>query len=336
MLMQQVVRLSEQADQVMEFMKVKVSRRWTAAQGIEVFEFEPVDDAKGFPHYEAGAHIDVHLPNSLVRQYSLCGNPEHRDQYRIAVLNTVDGRGGSRCMHEQIVEGQIIEISEPRNAFKLLTDQQHKVLLAGGIGITPLLAMAYELQKRSTSFALHYFVRSRSLIAFHHELMNSNFSDSVFLHVDDETHHSNHRNLAQVVTESSSNTHLYACGPAGFLTCIGDLWRELGRDQERFHFESFSPSALMQEGGLFNVQIASTGQIVQVREDETVVNALARSGVSIPISCEQGICGTCLTGVKAGIPDHRDQYLDDVEHGRNDCFTPCCSRAKSELLVLDL
>jgi vanillate O-demethylase ferredoxin subunit len=150
----------------MQTLKVIVNRRWAVAHEVEAFELMPIDELGTLPPYEAGAHIDVHLPNNLVRQYSLCGKPDAHNRYVIAVLKAVDSRGGSRYMHDQIVEGQIIEISKPRNAFKLLGESQHKVLIAGGIGITPLLAMTYELERRLNSFELHYFLRSPNLIAF--------------------------------------------------------------------------------------------------------------------------------------------------------------------------
>lgn len=320
-------------DNVTQTLKVKVSRRWEVAQGIEAFEFIPIDPQENLPSYEAGAHIDVHLPNGLVRQYSLCGQPDGRNRYRIAVLNAVNGRGGSRGMHELILKNQLIEISPPRNAFRLQSDNQHKVLLAGGIGVTPLLAMAYELDRNLSSYELHYFVRSRNLVAFQSELDELNSSGCVFVHVDDEP---DRLSLAQVVMNAPSGAHVYACGPKGFLSCIKETWQNMGRSHEYFHFESFSPAVITGGVSQFDVQIASTGLTVQVNVDETVVEALARHGVTIPISCEQGICGTCITGIKSGIPDHRDQYFDYAEHKRNDRFTPCCSRAKSSLLVLDL
>jgi vanillate O-demethylase ferredoxin subunit len=317
----------------MNILTVRVNRRWATAKGSYAFELSSIDGEMCLPYYAAGAHIDIHLPNGLIRQYSLCGDPDIHNRYQIAVLNLPNGRGGSSYMHEHVAEGQLIKISEPRNAFSLYDDKHHKVLIAGGIGITPLLAMAYELQKRSNSFELHYFVRSRELLAFQKEICSPRFEKQVFLHIDDEP---DGQTLEGIVACIPSGAHVYSCGPSGFLTSIRDMWRTLGRSDKSFHFELFNAPNEVTQGCRFEVQIASTGQMVTVEENETVVAALALSGVKISVSCEQGICGTCVTRIKSGIPDHRDQFLDDVERGRNDCFTPCCSRSKSSLLVLDL
>lgn len=239
-------------------------------------------------------------------------------------------------MHEAVHAGDILKISAPRNAFPLEGQARHTALLAGGVGITPLLAMAYALQARGASFELHYFVRSRVKAAFLDELLAPPLADKVRLHIDEEIADPGARPLEAVVTALAPDVHAYACGPSGFLDFLGGLWRRQDRPADHFHFEAFGAAAPEAGAGHFDVQIASTGQIVSVGPEETIVAALTRGGVEVPVSCEQGICGTCITGVKAGVPDHRDQYLNDAEHARNDCLTPCCSRSKSPLLVLDL
>ena len=320
----------------MKTLDVRVARRWRAADGIEAFELLPAQGDAAMPAYEAGAHITVHLPNGLRRPYSLCDDPARRDRYRIAVLKETAGRGGSRCMHEDVRAGDTLKISAPRNAFPLHDAAGHTALLAGGVGITPLLAMAYALQARGAAFELHYFVRSRAKAAFLDELAAAPLADKVRLHADDEIAASAPRPLERVLAGLAPDVHAYACGPAGFLAFLGEQWRCQNRPVDHYHFEAFGAGMPAKSAGDFDVQIASTGQIVSVGEGETVAHALARGGIAVPLSCEQGICGTCMTGVKAGIPEHRDQYLSEEERARNDCFTPCCSRSKSPLLVLDL
>lgn len=317
----------------MNTLTVRVKRRWETAKGIVAFELVSIDEKKRLPAYSAGSHIDVYLSNGLIRQYSLCGNSDVHDGYQIAVLNSPNGRGGSSFIYQNFGEGHLIKISEPRNAFRLNEDKSHKVLIAGGIGITPILAMAYELKKRSDSFVLHYFVRSRELLAFNNELSAPDFEGHVFLHIDDE---SDCHTPEEIVASVPPGAHVYTCGPSGFLRLIQNKWLAMGRSDKSFHFELFTPPTDATQGNRFEVEIASTGQMVTVEESESVVVALARSGVNISVSCEQGICGTCLTRIKFGVPDHRDHYLDQDERARNDCFTPCCSRSKSSLLVLDM
>ncbi|WP_423454151.1 PDR/VanB family oxidoreductase [Ottowia sp. VDI28] len=324
----------------MSLLNVRVARRWREAEGIDAFEITPVDASVTLPAYQAGAHIDVHLPNGMVRQYSLCGQPEasgaQGNRYRIAVLREEAGRGGSRYLHEQVFEGQVLSIGLPRHAFGLQADSAPSVLLAGGVGITPLLAMAYELAARGCEFHMHLFARSRARAPFQSELASERLAGRVTLHFDDEALPGQPPALATVLSKADANARAYVCGPAGFLDCAREEWAARGRPEERFHFESFVPVAPAADAGTFEVEVASTGQVVTVAADETVVAALARCGVEVPLSCEQGICGTCLTGVREGIPEHHDMYLSDDERARNDCFTPCCSRAKSARLVLAL
>jgi vanillate monooxygenase ferredoxin subunit len=319
----------------MKTLDVRVARRWREADGIEAFELLPARDDVVLPAYEAGAHITVHLPNGLRRTYSLCDDPT-RGGYRIAVLKETAGRGGSRCMHEDVHAGDALKISPPRNAFPLHEAAGHTALLAGGVGITPLLAMAYALQARGAPFELHYFARSRARVAFLAELTGPELADKVRLHIDDEIDEPGSRPLERVLDGLAPDAHVYACGPSGFLGFLDEQWRLRNRLLDHFHFEAFGADMPAKNAGDFDVRIASTGQIIHVGGKETVAAALERGGIAVPLSCEQGICGTCMTGVKAGIPEHRDQYLSEEERSRNDCFTPCCSRSKSPLLVLDL
>lgn len=227
----------------MKTLDMQVARRWQAAEGIEAFELLPAQDGADLPAYDAGAHITVHLPNGQRRNYSLCGDPSRRDRYRIAVLKEVSGRGGSRCMHESVQAGDILKISPPRNDFPLNDADGHAVLLAGGVGITPLLAMAYTLQARGASFELHYFARTRARAAFLDELSAPPLSDKVRLHIDDESADPHARPLEAVLACLAPDVRAYACGPSGFLAFLGQTWRRQDRPADRFHFEAFSPEA---------------------------------------------------------------------------------------------
>ncbi|MDO8248326.1 MAG: PDR/VanB family oxidoreductase [Rhodoferax sp.] len=312
---------------------VKVARKVREAVDINSYELVSTDGQE-LPSFEAGAHVDVHLPNGLVRQYSLCGMPQQKDRYRIAVLRDPKSRGGSEAVHERVHEGDTLRISAPRNLFRLAVGEQASVLLAGGIGVTPLLAMAYHLHALGRSFELHYFARSKDRVAFLAELQNSGFAKNLVLHLDDEAV-ADAKPVHSLLETLQRDAHIYTCGPTGFLNHVLETASALDWPGAQVHYETFSPPEPI-AGDSFEVRILSTGQSVMVAADETVVSAVARIGIEIPVSCEQGICGTCLTRVMEGIPDHHDQYLTKEEQVRNDQFTPCCSRARSKVLVLDI
>lgn len=316
-------------------MVVRVVRKTPAARDISAYELEAMETGTVLPSYEAGSHVDVHLPNGLIRQYSLCGGPSQAGRYRIAVLRDPASRGGSQAMHDQVAEGDTLRIGAPRNLFALTAGAHPSVLLAGGIGVTPLLAMAYRLHALGQPFVLHYFARSRDRVAFLDEMQSSPFSGQVRLHLDDEASSGEAPRVPALWRDFPGDAHVYACGPAGFLRHVQETADKLAWPARQLHQETFSPPVAA-AGDSFAVRIASTEQVVTVGADETVVAAVARLGIEIPVSCEQGICGTCLTRVVSGTPDHRDQYLSDEERSRNNQFTPCCSRALSAELVLAL
>lgn len=296
------------------------------------FELCPCDGIT-LPAFRAGAHIDVHLPNGLIRQYSLanCSSENHR--YVIGVLNDPNSRGGSRLIHEQFQVGQRIQIGEPRNLFALDPELQHAVLCAGGIGITPILAMAKELQRQQKSFQLNYFVKTREAIAFADDLQL--LGDRVQIHIDDEA--DTHCDLDCQLTQPSAHQHLYVCGPQGFMDFVIGRALQHQWDNQQVHKEHFAAAEIdTSNDGSFDIKVQNTGQLIHVAADQTAVQALEAAGIDIPVSCEQGICGTCLVNVVEGEIDHRDMYLTEEEQAANDQFTPCCSRAKSKILVIDI
>jgi vanillate monooxygenase ferredoxin subunit len=288
------------------------------------------------PTFSAGAHIDVALPNGLVRQYSLCNAPSETERYQIAVLREAAGRGGSVAVHEVLTEGSTLRISAPKNHFPLEADAPHHLLLGGGIGITPLLAMAERLCSQGKSFELHHCTRSRARTPFVERLAASGFASRVHHHFDDAGA-AQQLDIAATLKQVPAGTHLYVCGPQGFMDAVLNVGRAQDWPEHRLHREYFAAAPVdhSNDGG-FELEIASSGRVITVRADQSALTALRDAGLDIPMSCEQGVCGTCLTRVKAGKPDHRDQYLTDVERAANDQFLPCCSRAESARLVLDL
>ncbi|MCC7411531.1 MAG: oxidoreductase [Gammaproteobacteria bacterium] len=313
---------------------VVVANKSIEAQDIASFELVSGDGGE-LPEFTAGAHIDVHLGDGLIRQYSLCNDPRERHRYRLGVLREAQSRGGSVAMHERVNAGDRISISTPRNTFHLDERASHSILLAGGIGVTPMIAMAYRLAALGASFELHYCTRSRARTAFHDLLTSAPFADRVQLHFDDGPK-DQLLDAPALLRSPGAGTSLYVCGPKGMMDYV--LGQVGGWPEGRVHREYFSadPQAGHDHDGSFRVRIASTGAEYEIPANKTIVDALAGHGVDIPVSCEQGICGTCLTGVLEGQPDHRDAFLSDDEHAANTQMTPCCSRAKSALIVLDL
>jgi vanillate O-demethylase ferredoxin subunit len=280
--------------------------------------------------------VDVHLPNGLTRQYSLCNDPSESHRYMIGVLRESASRGGSRAMHELVREGDVLRISVPRNHFPLAHGAPHHLMLAGGIGVTPLLCMAERLSASGASFELHYSSRSAERAAFRARIGASVFSARVHYHFDDGAA-TQKLHLEALLSGAPAGTHLYVCGPKGYMDWVLGSARAAGWPAERLHFEFFgaeiAPSA---HDGAFEVKLASSGRVISVASEQTVVQALAAAGVTVLTSCEQGVCGTCLTRVLEGEPDHKDLFLTEDEQAANDQFTPCCSRSLSKVLVLDL
>ncbi len=318
----------------MTLLSVKVARKVVQAEDIVSLELVS-PDGKPLPAFSAGSHIDVCLKDGLIRQYSLWNDPGEQHRYLIGVLKDAASRGGSVAIHDLINVGDTLQISEPRNRFQLVPASR-TLLLAGGIGITPLLCMARHLAHLDADFDMHYCTRSPERTAFHGEISNSAFAKNVHFHFDNGTPEQK-LNLADVIAQPKPGTHLYVCGPTGFIDYVINAAREIGWPHDQLHLEYFAAAEQDTAGDTsFQVKVSSTGQIFTVAPGSTITKVLEEHGVFIPVSCEEGVCGTCLTGVLEGRPDHRDLYLTDEERAKNDQFTPCCSRSKSAMLVLDL
>lgn len=314
---------------------VRVARRQREALDIDSFELVAADGG-ALPAFTAGAHIDVHIPGGWVRQYSLCNAPGESHRYLIAVLRDAQSRGGSAAMHSGVAAGDLLQISPPRNHFALAADGRRHRLFAGGIGVTPLLSMAASLQVSGADFELHYSARSAERTAFRAQIAESALGRHVRFYWDDAGPQSQLA-LGPLLADVEAGVHLYVCGPKGYMDAVLGAARSQGWPEAQLHWEYFGAElALNAAAGSFEVELASSGRVITVPADQTVVQALSACGVDIPTSCEQGVCGTCLTGVRAGVPDHRDMYLTPEEQAANDQFLPCCSRAKSVRLVLEI
>lgn len=310
--------------------RVIIKSRRQVAQ--DVLEFELVGDGAELLPFTAGSHVDVFLPSGTVRQYSLCNDPSETARYLLGVLKDPNSRGGSVEMHS-IQEGASLVVSAPRNCFPLADPQAISVLFAGGIGVTPLLAMAHELHRRGTTFEFHFCARSQDRAAFASDIAGLPFAGRVRFYFDDQGHK---LDLDSLVAGAAQGTHFYACGPAGFIGMLEAAATSCGR-RDFFHSELFAaPPVSESENTAFNMVLAKSQRTVTVSAGQTALDALRKAGIAVMTSCEQGVCGTCLTKVIEGVPDHRDMYLTDEEKAANDVFLPCCSRAKTPELVVDL
>lgn len=315
---------------------VQVARKWTEAVDICVLELASAEPQRALPAFSAGSHIDVQIPGGVTRQYSLCNDSSERHRYLIGVLKDPKSRGGSRAMHEIVQEGDLLRISVPKNHFALSHEAKHSILLAGGIGVTPILCMAERLAIAGEKFEMHYCTRERNRTAFLRRIQSSPFAAQVRFHFDDGEPEQK-LDIGALLATHQVGTHLYVCGPKGFMDAVLQTARAKGWPESQLHYEFFSADVARSDAdGSFEVKLASSGKVVNVPRDKTVVEALKAAGIEVQTSCEQGVCGTCLTRVLEGVPEHRDMYLTTEEQAANDQFMPCCSRSVTPMLVLDL
>lgn len=288
-------------------------------------------DETPLPVARAGAHIDVHIRDGLVRQYSLTG--QMSSTYRIAIQKEPESRGGSVAMHDIYHVGTPIKISPPRNNFPLETGVDPSLLFSGGIGLTPILAMAWELHAAKRPFEWHASARSGDHLAYAEVLKSLPFADHIHVHLDDAPIHQ--PDIPSCLKAAPQNTHAYICGPKGYMAFVQSSALEAGFDAQYIHVEHFG-AEIDVDGDPFEVVAQKSGMTIKVGPKETILNALNRVGIAVPTSCENGVCGSCLTPVVTGTPDHRDLVLTDGEKASNDRIAVCCSRSKTKKLVLDL
>jgi vanillate O-demethylase ferredoxin subunit len=313
--------------------KVRVASRAAVADDIVGLDLVHAEGGQ-LPPFSAGAHVDLFLGNGLTRQYSLCNDPADPSRYRIAVLREPASRGGSAFVHDALVKGATLTISPPRNLFALDEAGREHLLFAGGVGVTPILAMAHRLHALAAPFTLYYCARSRSRAAFLEELASAPFASSVRLAFDDEP--DTRLDLDQILAAPTPERRIYVCGPSGFMSFVTEGAAARGWTPAQVRKEHFAAPIASNENQPFELVLASNGQVVPVTADQTAAEALEAAGVFVPLSCEQGVCGTCLTRVVEGEIDHRDAFQTDEEKAVGDHFTPCCSRALGPRLVIDL
>lgn len=282
----------------------------------------------------AGAHLDIYLPDvDMWRQYSLCSDPAETKYYEIGVLKDANSRGGSEAVHRLATPGASFDIEGPRNHFPLDETAKKTVLIGGGIGVTPMIAMAARLQSLGMEFTLHYCTRSDDVTAFADELGSSDFAEKVVFHFDDKEAEQR-LDLGRDIPAPAADTHLYVCGPQGFMDWIISAAETAGHAPQNVHREYFSADVDL-AGDSFEVECAQSDVTITVGADDTIAKALAKAGITIEVKCEEGVCGTCITDVLSGEIDHRDQFLTDEEREDMDQICACCSRGKGKL-VLDI
>ena len=318
------------ADDQPQLMPLRVTRNDKIADGIHLIEFR-ADNGKPLPEFSAGAHITIRVPNGLLRKYSLCNDPGERDRYQVAVKREVDGRGGSSNLIDRAKIGDELFVLPPVNDFALPGRAQDFLFVAGGIGITPIMAMIKELRAQGKRFRLFYCTRSPETTAFLDELSAPELKDSVVIH-HDQGDPACALDLKPVLAERKNREHLYCCGPRPLMEAVRhmtDHWSSTA-----VHFEAFSEAETHKPGDKpFRVKLARTGKTVEVPVDKTVLEVLRENGLEVPSSCETGTCGTCRTKLLEGEVDHRDLVLAD--HERKDHIMICVSRAKSDEITID-
>lgn len=309
--------------------KVVVSKRADLTSEVILLELKRADGGE-LPAWAPGSHIDLNLPNGLIRQYSLCGDPADRTTYSVGVFREPAGRGGSAYIHDSVHEGDEIEIKGPRNHFAF-TPGERVIFIGGGIGITPLIPMMNEAVARGLEFELHYGGRSRSTMAYADDLVEQFGADRVSLIPQDEL---GLIDLPAILGTPDDRTTVYSCGPAPMLDAVEkncEKW-----PTGALHIERFAAKDIDTTGDTeFEVELTDSGLTLTIPADRSILDILDDNNIPIPSSCRDGTCGSCETFVTEGIPDHRDSVLSDAEKEKNDCMMVCVSRSKTPRLVLE-
>ena len=299
-----------------------------AARDTNLYEFAR-PDGKPLPAGEAGAHIGVHLPNGIMRQYSLIAAERDPLSYVVGIKRDAGSRGGSRYIHDELRVGALIDIEPPRNNFPLAEDAEDTVLFAGGIGITPIRCMVQRLEALGRRWQLYYSCRSRADAAFLDELQALG---RTHFHFDDEA--GGFLDITRAVIKSPRDAHLYCCGPAPMLAAFETATAAWPKAQVHVEYFTAKEAAAL-EGG-FTVELAKSGRKFTIPPGRTILHVLREGGIEVSSSCEEGICGACEVGVVYGVPDHRDAILSEQERRENKTIFVCCSGARTDKLVLDL
>jgi phthalate 4,5-dioxygenase reductase subunit len=313
-----------------QMLPLRVMRNDKIADGIHILEFR---DAGGqpLPEFSAGAHIAIQAPNGLLRKYSLCNDPAERDRYLVAIKREANGRGGSCNLIDNTKAGDELMVAPPVNDFGLPPRAQDFLFIAGGIGITPIMAMIREVLRQGKRFRLFYCSRSPETTAFLDELSAPEFKDQVTIHYD-QGDPARSLDLKPVLAKRKNREHLYCCGPRPLMEAVRamtDHWSSAA-----VHFEAFSEAETHKPTDKpFKLRLARSGEVLDVPTTKTILEVLREHGLEVPSSCETGTCGTCRTKLVTGEADHRDLVL--TEHERADTIMICVSRAKSDEITID-
>lgn len=312
---------------------VKITSAKEVTPLIKTFTFESADTALPLPNFSAGAHINLFLPSGKIRSYSILNNPSNSVFYQIAVKKEVKGKGGSLEVHNSLKVGDSLKISKPKNNFVLYENKQKYILFAGGIGITPLLSMAHRLQHLKKNFEFHIACRKKSEVPFLAELMQSTFASSIVIHEDNNGKSSMDANA--ILSNPNSESLIYICGPSGYnkwlnATALQKGWAANHIIQEQFTNEIITSS----KPKAFQLELRNSNKALEVKADQTIIDALLANNINVNYSCLQGTCGTCVCDVIEGNVEHHDAILSEEEHKSKICL--CVSRAASEKLVLDM
>lgn len=312
-------------------LRVQITRKAMTAEGIVSLRLEPL---KGrLPTFQPGAHIDVHLQNGLIRQYSLTNGPGETGHFTIGVKREPDSRGGSTAIHDDVREGDVLAISVPRNNFPLRRDALHTIFIAGGIGVTPLISMARALNVQGLSFEFHYFVQSEEHAAFNVEM--GEFGQALTLHkgmTPDETA----EKLRTILAKPDRARHAYICGPGPMLEATREIAKGHNWPDEAVHFEYFKNTTKIDDSSSFEIDLARSAMTLSVPAGKTILEVLRENDINMGSSCEQGACGTCRCTVIEGEVNHQDVYLSQTEKDAGNLIMTCVSRAAGDRLILDI
>jgi vanillate O-demethylase ferredoxin subunit len=315
-----------------DLQELRVKRISYEAEGVNSYEL--VLPAGGdLAPFTAGSHIDLHLENGMIRSYSLVNDQSERHRYVIAVNKDASSRGGSSFVHDTFKAGDVVSASAPRNNFALREDAEYSLLIAGGIGITPLMSMIRRLETLGHPWKLAYAARTRRAAAFLGEINAIRPNADLNLHFDDERA-GRPLDLANVVASAPAHAHLYCCGPVPMLEAFEKA--TAGRPSGHVHVEYFQAKQAAAIDGGFEIRLARSKRTIAVEPGKTILDAVLDAGIMANYSCSEGVCGTCETRVIGGIPDHRDLFLSPEEKAANKTIMICCSGSKSGTLVLDL
>ena len=312
-------------------LRVKVSEKIKTAEGIVSIKLESIDGQ--LPTFQPGAHIDLHLQNGLVRQYSLVNGPGETNFYRIGVKLEEPSAGGSSYIHDNLRVGDVLACSTPRNNFPLRRDSIKTIFIAGGIGLTPLLAMSQALDVMGLDYEFHYFVQNDKHIAFSSVLIK--LKNKAFIH-EGLSPDSTVKKINDVLKSPKNSMNLYVCGPGPMLEATRQIAAELNWPNNSIHFEYFKNSNEIDDSSSFEIELARSALSLNVPTGKSILEVLRENGVDLPSSCEQGACGTCKVGVIKGSIDHQDVYLNESERSEGDVMMTCVSRSLSKSLILDI